>query len=96
MKRKNEHIKNLSRQLGNNPKLKSKLLSVKIEDILYSIFGDIGRQYILGVRLRGNIAHIYVSSSTFKHELHYNRIQLKERINSNLENEEIQDIMIHG
>ena len=91
-----EHIGHMSDIIKNQPKLKNKLQAVSAQNTLEELLGDIIKEYINKIRVHEDKLHIYLNSSTLKHELYHQKPTLLERINESIHGDPISDIVFHG
>ncbi len=96
MKRPSEHISHSLNYLKNSKKFKSKLLAVEVEKCLVELFGPIINQYLTRVRVTGDILHLYINSSTFKHELYHDKLKLMDKLHEKIGFAAFTDVQVHG
>mgnify|MGYP001198867533 CR=1 FL=1 len=87
------NIGEILRKLMKNPKLSNKLDELDALDLWKELIGDKLEKYILDVKIYRGILYVKVNSSALKNELYYEKTDLINRINQNLQKDIVKDII---
>lgn len=96
MKKPEEHIAHSLRLFRNQKRFRDKLLVVEVKDNLKELFGDMISEYVSNVRVSGKTLHLYLNSSTLKHQLFHEREKLLARIHEKIGYEAFEEVRLHG
>ena len=96
MKKPSEHIIHSLDFIKNNKQFKSKLLGVEVEEYLIELFGPVIKEYLVNIRIQHKTLHLYLNSSTFKHQLYHEKELLLERLHKKIGFEAFEDVQVHG
>jgi hypothetical protein len=94
MRNNEEHIKQLMERIRGQKSLKDRLTREAVRQALKSIFGEVALAYVRDVHVRNKVLTLYISSSTFRHELQMSLDQLKEKLNKVLDGPKIEQIIL--
>ena len=87
------NIGEILRELMKNPKLSNKLDELDALDLWKELIGDKLDKYILDVKIYRGILYVKLNSSALKNELYYEKTDLINRINQNLQKDIVKDIV---
>lgn len=94
--RNNEEV-SIGQAIGNmfsSFKLSDEVKEHRIKNVLQELFGKIMENYITKVTVKDDLLFLHIKSSTLRHELFLNRIQMKDRINEELGEKLINKIIL--
>ena len=87
------NIGEILRKLMKNPKLSNILDELDALDLWKEFIGDKLDKYILDVKIYRGILYVKLNSSALKNELYYEKTDLINRINQNLQKDIVKDIV---
>ena len=87
-----EHIRDLMKKIREQRPLKDRLLRSSVRGQLEDIFGKQAMDYITDLHVRNEVLTLYISSSTFRHELQMSLDLLLEKINDSIDGGRIKEI----
>ena len=89
-----EHIRDLMNKIRAQRPLKDRLMRADIRGQLEHIFGEQAMHYITDLHVRNEVLTIYISSSTFRHEIQMSLDLLLKRLNEHIEGGQIKEILL--
>lgn len=69
---------------------------VEVKEILKDVFGEVITNYITNVRVVDKTLHLYLTSSTLKHQLFHESQKLLERIHEKIGYTAFEEVRLHG
>ncbi len=96
MKKPEEHISHSLAFIKNNKAIRNKLLVVEVNKHLIDLFGTIVEEYLSHIRVQHKTLHLYLSSSTLKHQLYHDKQKLLDRLHEQFGHDIFEDIQLHG